>query len=156
MKTIKLKDILSIAGKGGLYRFLAQARNGIVIESLEDKKRQVASASARVSSLEDIAIFTEEAEVPLSEVFMNLHEKTEGGECLSHKSDSEELKSYFREIVPGYDEERVYVSDIKKVLQWYNLLHAHNLLEVIEAEEADEAGEETSGDGADVPADPAS
>jgi hypothetical protein len=135
MKTIKLKDIMSISGKGGLFRFIAQARNGIVVESLEDGKRHVAEATARVSSLEDIAIFTNEEEVPLADIFFQIHEKTEGKESLSHKSDSSELKTYFEELVPDYDQERVYVSDIKKVFQWYNQLQNQNLLEVIEKEE---------------------
>lgn len=138
MKTIKLKDILSISGKGGLFKFIAQARNGIVVESMEDNKRHVAPATARVSSLEDIAIFTEEEEVPLADIFMKIHEKTEGKECISHKASGNELKDYFVELVPDYDEERVYVSDIKKVFQWYNQLQAHDMLEVIEKEEESE------------------
>ena len=140
MKTIKLKDILSISGRGGLFKFIAQARNGIVVESLEDKKRHVAPSTARVSSLEDIAIFTEEEEVSLADIFMMIHEKTEGGKTISHKSPAEELKAQFKELVPNYDEERVYLSDIKKVYQWYNQLHDHNMLEIIEKEE-EEAGD---------------
>ncbi len=138
MKTIKLKDILAISGKGGLFKFIAQARNGIVVESLEDDKRHVAPATARVSSLEDIAIFTIEEEVPLADIFFMIHEKTEGKETLSHKAPVEELKSFFKELVPEYDEDRVYVSDIKKVFQWYNQLQQHELLEVIEKEEEKE------------------
>ena len=142
MKTIKLKDILSISGKGGLFKFIAQARNGIVVESIEDNKRHVAPATARVSSLVDIAIFTNEEEVPLSDIFFLIHEKADGKETLSHKSLSNELISFFEELVPEYDEERVYVSDIKKVFQWYNQLHSHGLLEVIDKEE-DTAEKET-------------
>lgn len=142
MKTIQLKDILAISGKGGLFKFIAQARNGIVVESLEEKKRHVAPATARVSSLEDIAIFTHDEEVPLADIFYMIHEKSDGKETISHKASSDELKSQFRELVPEYDEERVYVSDIKKVFQWYNLLHKHQLLEVIEKEEEQEEQEE--------------
>ena len=142
MKTIKLKDILSISGKGGLYKYVAQARNGVVVESLEDKKRHVEPATARVSSLEDIAIFTHEEEVPLADIFMMIHEKHAGGEAISHKSSEEELKTSFVELVPDYDDERVYLSDIRKVFQWYNQLHAHQLLEIVEKEEEEEAGEE--------------
>jgi hypothetical protein len=142
MKTIQLKDIMAISGKGGLFRFVAQARNGIVVESLEDKKRHVASATARVSSLEDIAIFTVDEEVPLADIFFRIHEKGEGKETLSHKAAEAELKSYFEELVPDYDEERVYLSDIKKVFQWYNQLHHHDLLEVVEKEEEDEVSED--------------
>ena len=133
---------MSISGKGGLFKYIAQARNGIVVEALEDKKRHVAPATARVSSLEDIAIFTEEEEVPLSDIFYRIHEHTEGKESLSHKADASELKSYFEELVPDYDEDRVYVSDIKKVFQWYNQLQSQGMLEVIEKEEEeDEASE---------------
>ena len=144
METIKLKDILSISGKGGLFKFIAQARNGIVVEALEDKKRHVAPATARVSSLEDIAIFTYEEEVPLSDLFFQIHGQTEGKESISHKESADKLKEAFRELVPEYDEERVYVSDIKKVFQWYNLLHAHDMLEVVEKEEDEAASEEES------------
>jgi hypothetical protein len=143
MKTIQLKDILAISGKGGLFKFIAQARNGIVVESLEDKKRHVAPATARVSSLEDIAIFTLEEEVPLADIFYMIHERSDGKETLSHKAAAEELKNQFKELVPEYDEDRVYVSDIKKVFQWYNQLKQHQLLEVIDKEE-DKEEEESS------------
>ena len=143
MKTIQLKDILAISGKGGLYKFIAQARNGIVVESLEVKKRHVAPATARVSSLVDIAIFTEDEEVALSDIFFKIHELSEGKETLSHKASAAELLSFFEELVPEYDEERVYVSDIKKVFQWYNQLHQHDLLEVVEKEEEEEDGEDS-------------
>jgi hypothetical protein len=139
MKTIQLKDILAISGKGGLFKFIAQARNGIVVESLEEKKRHVAPATARVSSLEDIAIFTYEEEVPLADIFFMIHEKSDGKETISHKAPAEDLKSQFKELVPEYDEDRVYISDIKKVFQWYNQLLKHELLEVIDKEEEEEA-----------------
>lgn len=143
MKTIQLKDIMSISGKGGLFRFIAQARNRIVVESLDDQKRHVAPATARISSLEDIAIFTMDEEVALADIFFKIHEQTEGKETLSHKSSAAELKAYFEELVPEYDEERVYVSDIKKVVQWYNQLQQHGLLEIIDKEEEGAAGADT-------------
>jgi crotonobetainyl-CoA:carnitine CoA-transferase CaiB-like acyl-CoA transferase len=141
MKTIDLKDILSIAGKGGLYKFIAQARNGIVVESLDEQKRHIAPATARVSSLEDIAIFTEEEEIALGDIFKRLHDHYEGKEALSHKASATELKKAFEELVPEYDEERVYVSDIKKVYQWYNQLQAKDMLTLIDKEEGDEVPE---------------
>jgi len=141
MKTIKLKDILSISGKGGLFRFIAQARNGIVVESVEDGKRHVAQTTARVSSLDDIAIFTDGEEIPLSDVFMKIHEQGNGEPALSHKADPDELKAAFREYVPDYDEDKVYISDIRKVFQWYNQLHEHQMLEITDKEEADTAGD---------------
>lgn len=138
MKTIKVKDLMSISGKGGLFRYLAQARNGVVVESLTDKKRTVAPPSARVSALEDISIFTETEDMPLSDVLFKIHEKEEGGTAADPKSDNEELKAYFSEVLPEYDEERVYISDIKKVLTWYNLLHELGLLEVVDKEQEGE------------------
>lgn len=144
MKTIKLKDILSISGKGGLFKFIAQARNGVVVESMDDHKRHVAPTTARVSSLDDIAIFTKEEEVPLSDIFMKIHDKTEGKETISHKASNDELKAVFVELVPDYDDERVYISDIKKVFQWYNQLLANDLLEVIEKEEDSSEKEESA------------
>ncbi len=153
MKTIKLKDILSISGKGGLFKFIAQARNGIVVESIDDDKRHVAPSTARVSSLEDIAIFTREEEVALADIFMIIHDRSEGKETISHKASSDELKKFFEELVPDYDDERVYVSDIKKVFQWYNQLHAHGLLEVIDKEEeGEEASSEEDTPAKDTPA----
>jgi hypothetical protein len=135
METIKVKDLMSISGKGGLFRFLAQARNGVVVESLIDKKRTVAPPSARVSALEDISIFAQEEDVPLADVLMKIHKKENGGAAIDPKSGNEELKAYFTEVLPDYDSDRVYISDIKKVLTWYNLLHELALLEVVEKEE---------------------
>jgi len=149
MKTIKLKDILSISGKGGLFRFIAQARNGIVVEALEDKKRHVAPATARVSSLVDIAIFTKGEDVPLSDIFMMIYEKYEGKQAVSHKLPPDQMKALFEEFVPDYDDERVYISDIRKVFQWYNQLQAHDLLEVVDKEEEQETGEEQGGTASD-------
>jgi hypothetical protein len=123
-----LKDLMAISGHGGLFKFISQARNGIIVESLETGKRMNAFATMKVSSLEDIAIYTEEEEIPLQEVLVSLHEYENGGEAISPKSDPDELKDYFSAILPEYDRERVYVSDIKKVLTWYNLLLKYDLL----------------------------
>lgn len=144
MKTINVKDLMSISGKGGLFRFIADARNGVVVESLLDKKRHVAPATARISSLDDIAIFTTDEDMPLSDVLMKIHEKEDGGACLESKSSNDKLKSYFSEVLPDYDDERVYISDIKKVIAWYSLLQQLDLLEIKEVEEkgADEASKD--------------
>lgn len=142
MKTIKVKDLMAISGKGGLFRFLAQARNGVVVESLEDKKRTVVPSTARISALDDISIFAMDDDIPLSDILLKIYEKEEGKLAIDPKSDSEALKKYFLEILPEYDEDRVYVSDIKKVMTWYNLLHKYELLEVIEKEENENAEEE--------------
>lgn len=129
---------MAISGKGGLFRFLAQARNGVVVESLTDKKRTVAPPTARVSALEDISIFGEEEDVQLADIMMKIYEKENGGPAIDTKSGNEALKAYFTEVFPGYDPGRVYVSDIKKVITWYNQLHEQQLLEVIEKEEKKE------------------
>jgi hypothetical protein len=123
-----LKDLMSIGGHGGIFRFVSQGRNGIIVESLDSGKRMNAFSTMKVSALDDIAIFTDEEEVKLEEVFASIYKYENGGECISHKSDPDELKDYFSAILPNYDRERVYVSDIKKVLSWYNILHKHQLL----------------------------
>ncbi|MCB2195186.1 MAG: DUF5606 domain-containing protein [Bacteroidetes bacterium] len=139
-----LKDILSISGYGGLFKFISQGRNGIIVESLEDKKRMNASATAKISALEDIAIFTETEDIPLKDVFKAISEKENGGEAIKHKSSADELKSYFEEVLPDYDRDRVYVSDIKKVVQWYNILHKFDMLNFDEEEETEEKQEEVN------------
>lgn len=139
-----LKDILSISGYGGLFKFISQGRNGIIVESLEDQRRMNASATAKISALEDIAIFTETEDIPLKDVFKAISEKENAGEAIKHKSSANELKNYFEEVLPDYDKDRVYVSDIKKVIQWYNILHKLDMLNFDEEEEEkEEAKEET-------------
>ncbi len=123
-----LKDLMAISGHGGLFRFISQARNGIIVESLETGKRMNAFTTMKVSALEDIAIYTEDKEIPLEEVLVSLHKYENGGEAISSKSDPDELKDYFSAILPEYDRDRVYVSDIKKVIAWYNLLLKYDLL----------------------------
>jgi hypothetical protein len=123
-----LKEIMAISGHPGLYRFISQARNGIIVESLEDKKRMQAFSSMKVSALDEIAVYTEKEEIPLARVLKLIHDKESGGESISYKSDQGSLKAYFAEVLPDFDRERVYISDIKKILTWYNILHKHDLL----------------------------
>jgi hypothetical protein len=136
-----LKDLMAISGYGGLFKFVSQARNGVIVESIETGKRMNAFATMKVSALEDIAIYTEEKEIPLDEVFVSLHKYENGGEAISPKSDPDELKDYFSAVLPEYDRERVYVSDIKKVLTWYNLLLKYDLLHFEEEKKASAAPE---------------
>ena len=145
-----LKDLLAIAGSPGLYKFIAQGKNAVIVEHLETGKRTSAHGAAKVSSLEDIAVFTDTEEVPLADVFDRIHEKENGAASLSHKSPATELKTYFSEILPDYDRERVYVSDIRKIIQWYNILHSLDLLEK-EAEESAEKESSSAGDDAGNP-----
>lgn len=139
-----LKDILAISGKGGLFKFVSQGRNGIIVESFDDKKRTVIHSSAKVSALEDIAIFTETEEVALADVFDKIFKLKNGDPVLSHKSSSDELKAFMEELLPDYDRDRVYVSDMKKLVQWYNLLLSLDLLKPdVKGEEKDKKSEES-------------
>ena len=143
-----LKDILAISGEPGLFRFIAQGKNSIIVEHLETKKRSSAYGSAKVSSLEDIAIFTEKEDVPLGKVFDLIYEKANGEVALESKVDGSNLKSWFESILPDYSRDKVYVSDMKKVVLWYNLLHKLNMLikEEPEAEAKDEPETKTDSD----------
>jgi hypothetical protein len=136
-----LKDILSISGEPGLFKFVAQGKNAIIVEHLETGKRSSAFSSAKVSSLDDISIFTENEDLPLSKVFDRIFEKETGGPALDTKSSSDELKKYFQEIVPDYSKNKVYSSDIKKVFLWYNILQKKNMLVKEEPEKPAEAEE---------------
>lgn len=118
-----LDKILSISGKPGLYKLLTQTRSGFVGESLLDGKRLSVGIRNKVSVLSEIAIYTLEEEIPLREVFQKIKEKEKGGKTsVSHKDDKLKLEEYFFEVLPNYDEDRVYPSDIKKIVQWYNIL----------------------------------
>lgn len=127
-----LSKVLSIAGKPGLFSMVSQSKSGLIVESLLDGKRIPAFSHERISSLEEISIFTETDDVPLKEVLQNLFKKEDGKKTISHKSSANELKALMLEILPDYDEERVYVSDIKKLVNWYNLLVEKNLIDLIE------------------------
>ncbi len=123
-----LKDILAISGEPGLFKFIAQGKNAIIVEHLETKKRSSSYGSAKVSSLEDIAIFTEKEDMPLGKVFDLIHEKENGGLAIDSKVDTGKLKVWFEGILPEYSKDKVYTSDMKKVAHWYNILHRLNLL----------------------------
>lgn len=127
---MSLDKILSISGKPGLYKIVAQTRAGFVAESLIDNKKVSVTMQSNVSVLSEIAIYTLTEELPLREVFKKIQEKENGQPTsISHKDTKEVLEEYFFNVLPDYDEDRVYPSDIKKVVQWYNLLHTHKLLD---------------------------
>ncbi len=138
-----LKGILAVSGQGGLFKIVSQAKNSIIVESLIDGKRMPAYATSRISALEDISIFTEDGDVKLYDVFKNISEKEDGGQAISHKASSNDLKNYFEEILPDYDKDRVYVSDMKKVIQWYNLLQEKDVLNFSEEATEEVTTEET-------------
>ncbi len=132
-----LKGILAISGQPGLFKMITESKNSIIVESLDTGKRMPAYSTSKISALEDIAIYTETEDVPLKDVFKAIHEKENGGASISHKKSGNELKKYFSEILPEYDKDRVYTSDIKKVIQWYNILHEKEMLDFSEDEESD-------------------
>lgn len=132
-----LDKILAISGKPGLYKIVTQTRTGAVVESMIDKKRITVGAHSNISVLSEIAIYTLQEEMPLPEVFLKIKEKENGGPTsISHKDSKDVLEEYFFEVLPNYNEDRVYASDIKKVIQWYNLLEKHDLLNDLVASES--------------------
>jgi len=135
---MSLEKILSISGKPGLFQLLSQTRTGFLAQSLLDGKKVSVSAHNNVSLLSDIAVYTLKEEVPLREVFLKIQEKENGGQAISHKEDKEKLEEYFFSILPDYDEDKVYASDIKKIIQWYNLLQEKKLDDFSEPEEGEE------------------
>ncbi|PHQ61184.1 MAG: hypothetical protein COC08_05775 [Maribacter sp.] len=139
---MSLDKILSIGGKPGLYKLLTQTRSGFVAESLLDGKKITVGLRSNVSVLSEIAIYTLEKEVPLREVFLKIQVKEKGEKTeIGHKEEKIKLEEYFFEILPDYDEDRVYASDIKKVIQWYNILHENGIIDFSE-EKDDDSSEE--------------
>lgn len=119
---MSLEKIVAISGKPGLYEVISQTKSGVILESLSDKKRFPFSSLHKISTLNDIAIYTYSEEIPLPKVFMSIHSREEGKTAIDPKSDKNTLMSYFEEVLPDFDQERVYPSNIKKVLAWYNAL----------------------------------
>jgi len=137
---MSLEKILSISGKPGLYQLENQTRTGFLATSLLDGKKISVSARQNVSLLSEIAIYTLTEELPLREVFEKISVKESGGEAINHKSSKDLLEEYFFEVLPDYDEDRVYPSDIKKIVQWYNLLLKSGIIDF--SEKADEVNTE--------------
>lgn len=134
-KYMDLSKILSIAGKPGLFKMVSQSKSGLIVESLLDGKRIPAFSHERISSLEEISIFTEVDDIPLKDVFQAIFKKEDGKKTISHKSAANDLKAFMESILPDYDKERVYVSDIKKLVNWYNLLVEKELIDLEDNEE---------------------
>ena len=140
---MELDKVLSISGKPGLYELKAQTRGGFVAESMLDGKKISVNIRHNVSLLSEIAVYTYTEEVPLRDIFQKIYEKENGSEALSHKESKEKLEAYFAEVLPEYDVDRVYISDIKKILQWYNLLVSKGVttFEKSETQKSDEEEE---------------
>ena len=139
---MELREILAISGQPGLYKFVAQSMRGVIVESLVDGRRMNASASAKVSALTEISMYTEGDDIALSEVFTRIYAHYNGQEAISHKESADKLKAAFAEVLPEYDRERVHVSDIKKCFAWYNTLVKAGFTEFKDAEEAPEEATE--------------
>ncbi len=142
-----LKDILSISGKSGLYKLITQGKNHVIVESLTDGKRLPVHSYTKISALTDIAVYTMSEEIPLEEVMVKIF-TMEGGKPASVKptGSSNELKDYFEDALPEYDRDKVYISDIKKIVRWYDELVKHQLIDpeqyAKEKEELEKALEE--------------
>ncbi|MFI3295472.1 MAG: DUF5606 domain-containing protein [Rikenellaceae bacterium] len=120
---MKLTEILAIAGTAGLHKYVASGRaGGIIVESLNDNKRTMVSGAAKVSALGDIAVFTESEEVPLADILTNIYKIHQGEVSIGGKSSNSELASFIESVLPEYDRERVHMSDVKKIANWYNIL----------------------------------
>ena len=127
---MNLEGILYISGKQGLFKIVSTSKNKIIIESLQDKKRTVISSNQQANMLEEIGIYTYTETVSLSTIFEKIAIRENANKTISHKSKDDEISSYFRQILNEYDEERVYLSNIKKVIQWYNLLQESDLIKL--------------------------
>lgn len=141
---MNLTGIIAISGKPGLFKVVAQGKNNIIVESLEEKKRFPAYASDRISALDDISIYTYDEDKPLKEIYTTIFEKENGGTTISHKEDLSKLSTYLLEVLPNYDQERVYPSDVKKLFQWYNILHKAGELKLDEVAVEETAAVETT------------
>jgi hypothetical protein len=130
-----LKGILSISGQPGLFKLVTETKNSIIVESLVTGKRMPAYSTSKISTLSDISIFTETGEILLTDLFIRIKAS---GKLISPKASSNEIKAFFEEILPEYDKDRVYVSDIKKIVQWYQLLNDQHLLTEPEEEKTEE------------------
>ena len=142
---MNIKEILAISGRPGLFKLLSQGKNSIIVESLTDGKRIPVYEAHQISALEEISIYTETEDVPLKDVFQKMFDHLEGKEALSHKSSANELGAFFEQVLPDYDKDRVYNSDIKKVIQWYNLLLKGGQLEMEDEETTEEKPAESEG-----------
>ena len=141
MKT-DLSKILAISGQSGLYLYVSQARNGAIVEALADKKRSSVSLTSKITSLADISIYTDEEEVKLQQVFLNMKEVLGDADAPSSKSNPEELKALFEKALPTYDRDRFYVSHMKKVVDWYNNIKKYATFDFVDLDAVEEESAE--------------
>jgi len=142
---MKISDVLAISGKPGLFKILASSTKNLVVESMIDGKRSSVPGTIRVSSLSDITMYTLKEDVPLKDIIHSMHEKTEGKAAISHNSSPQEVKDFCDSVISDLDHDRVYASDLRKLVQWYNLLVAQKALP-FEPEDKDEDKDEKQSD----------
>lgn len=140
---MNLSGILAIAGKPGLYKMVSQTKNGLIVQGIDDDKRFPVYSANQISALEEISIYTYEEDMPLVEVFEKMFNYLDGKDPISPKSSKNDLLNFFGEVIPNYNEEQVYASDIKKVIQWYISLNNSNLM-VFDEEESEEEVEKST------------
>ena len=139
---MEFDKILSISGKPGLYELKTQTRSGVLAQSLVDGRKTQVNLRNNISILSEISIYTYTDEVPLKDIFHKIYQKTEGQKSIDHKSSKKELENYFRDILPDYDEDRVYQSDLKKIIQWYNILIENDFTDFEDEEKEEEKSED--------------
>ncbi|MBS1646302.1 MAG: DUF5606 domain-containing protein [Bacteroidetes bacterium] len=143
---MNLEGIISIGGMPGLYKAVGQMKNGVIAESLSDKKRTPVYSHQQISSLEDISMFTTGDNKAISDIMKSIYEKEKGGACIDHKADEKEIIAYFASILPDYDKERVHPSNMRKLFNWYNILHKTENLKLKELSDKKEEKTKTSSD----------
>jgi hypothetical protein len=148
---MELKEIFSVSGMGGLFKVASQTRSGFIMESLIDGKKTPVGTNHRVSSLGDISVFTTTEDLPMAQVLKTIHEKTGGTVSVDLKADNDTLKNYFKTILENFDSERVYASDIKKMLSWYLILKDKLDFENLGKEEPADAPASVPGNEQDKP-----
>lgn len=137
-----IQKIVSISGEPGLYKYISQARHGVIVENIKNGKRTCFSVSAKISSLAEITVFTENGDdLLLKEIFLKIKERMNGEKAISHKSPDEELMSYFNDIIPEYDKDKVLPRHVKKMVEWYNILQENQLLDFTEDKKEEQENE---------------
>lgn len=141
-----LSKILSISGKPGLFQVMSQSNRGVVVSSINDGKKMAIGQTQRVSTLSDISIYTLEGDEPLRNIFEKIFERTEGKSIEIDIQNNQDLRDFFLEVLPDHDEERVYASDIKKIVKWYNTLLEKDILDFTEESGDSESDSDSEGD----------
>lgn len=130
-----MTKILAVSGQHGLFEYVAQARNGVIAESLSDRRRTVLGATSRISTLADISIYTSEGEMKLADVFLAVNKALDGADAPKSKAPEKEVVALFEKAVPDYDSDRFYVSHMRKILDWYSQIVKYASLDFVKEEE---------------------